>query len=112
MFERLASSQKFEASKETIYRLAASHCTVLIFSCNILWFQKQVCAFNKMFLGPTRVLSHVWLKGTMRILKKFAVGCWRLSWRYSPFSQAHRAPESLKEKICLVDPVLNTVSCC
>lgn len=42
-------------------------------------------------------------------LKKFAVSCWCLSWWHSPFFHAHWVQESLKEKVCLVDPA--AVSC-
>lgn len=70
------------AFEETLYRLAVCYCTLLVFACHILLFQKQVCAFNKTFLGPARVLS-----------------------RTSP-----RHTGSLEVKLCLTDPA--SIRCC
>ena len=91
VFERLDSGQKLGMLRKQS-RLALCCCTMLAFACNILLFQRQVLCFQQNVPWPYRTGNHIWLKETVRILDQSSVRCW-----YSPFSQACRELESLKE---------------
>lgn len=93
MFERLDSGQKLGVLRKQS-RLALCCCTMLAFTCNILLFQKQVSVLSTKCSLALQDWKPYLAERNVRILDQSPVSCW-----YSPFSQACRELESLKQNL-------------